>query len=415
MENLAINEILKELRTLEELSAKPKLSAHEERQYTATLAKLSLLKQGISGQQLAEARMQELCRELGLRPAKRFTADQEFRSAWHQFVRTGDVRTNYQATSEWGNVTGLTYSDSTGSGTGTQGGAFVPPQYSERLFASLAAVDEIVQDGNSQVIETDNGAALAVPAIDDVSGSPVVATRSVIVAEATQNANGFVKADSVQFGACPTYRSGIVYCATELEQDSAFVMLQLFEAVFNRRHALAFGSDMIDGAGTLASGGNAGVPYGIVSALPSGTVVTSGTSSLAIGDLETLYTTLGVQYRKGGKFYMNSNTLLVVSKLVESANRNNSGTLDKLFGRDIVVCESMNSATAGATAAIVFAHPSYILQRRVKNGAFIRRFTQNSPAAEAGMVGFQSYFRADARPMLYDSIQPPVASLNVHA
>ena len=251
-----------------------------------------------------------------------------------------------------------------------------------------------------------------------MTGSPLVAAKSVIVGESISNSYGFVKADSVQFGATPCYRSGIVFASTELEQDSAFNLLQLFEQVFNRRHSQAFGADMINGAGTLASGSGPGVAYGITSALPAGTTVTSASSTLALSDLETLYTTLPRQYRKGAKFYMSSDTLLVVSKLVESANRNNSGTLDKLFNRDIVTCDSMNNSAAGATATVVFAHPGYILQRRVRGSAFIRRFSQGGDtlgAIESGLIGYQSYFRADARPMLYDSVQPPVASLNQHS
>ncbi|HUE57098.1 MAG TPA: phage major capsid protein [Candidatus Udaeobacter sp.] len=411
--NLAVVELLQELRTAENLASKEKLTASEERQYTNSLAKISLLKQGVSSQEISRAKVEQLRSELGLPIDMRIPQDSELRSAWSAFVRQAETRTDYQATSEWGNVTGLSWT----TAAGDKGAAFVPPAYDERLFASLAAVDGIVESGNSNVVETVSGAAMTTPSVDDVAGSPVSAVRSVLVSEATQGAVQGVRATKVAWGACPTYRSGIVYVATELDQDSCFAMLSLLEEVFNRRHALAFGADMISGSGVEAIGGTSGVPLGLTTNLPASTNITSvnTVSGNFIDDLISLYKTLPRQYRRGAKFYMSSGTLLDVARQLESATRSkgDANGFDTLFGREIVTCDSMQDAAAGVQNAIVFAHPDYILQRRVKNGALIRRFTESQGAIEAGLVGFQGFFRADARPMLLDSVQAPYASLNI--
>ena len=114
---------------------------------------------------------------------------------------------------------------------------------------------------------------------------------------------------------------------------------------------------------------------------------------------------------------MSSTMALEVAQQLENVNRSagNVYGLDRLFNREVCICESMPAAGAGVAKAIIFANANYILVRHVKNASHIRRFTQSAAAAEAGLVGFESFFRADARPMLWDSVQPPVASLNTKA
>ena len=190
----------------------------------------------------------------------------------------------------------------------------------------------------------------------------------------------------------------------------------VLEGVFSRRHALAFGQECISGAGTVEVGTASGptVPLGLTTALPAGNVITTaGSGVIALTDLENLFTQLPYQYRNGAKFYMSDTTALVCAKLVESANRNNGGTLDFLFGKPIVRCNSMNSVAAGAASTIVFAHPDYYIRREVVGGQFIRRFMESALAIESGLVGFQGYARLDARPILNASALAPFASLNI--
>jgi HK97 family phage major capsid protein len=414
--NLTTQRIITVLGEMEAIASKDKPTAQDEMRHRALLAEFSALRSGITPTELARARTSALARELGHPDPFSTKGSAELRAAWYRFVGGSEERTSFTATSEYGNVVGLTYSNAAGY--------FVPPEYDKHLRASLPAVDELLAEGNCNVIETESGAAMCSPAIDDVSGSPLVAVASQRLGEAVQSGDGYVRAASCQWGTAPTYRSGVVYCSTELDQDSAFALLPLLETAFNRRHALGFGAEAINGSGVEASGDIAGVPYGLLTAcaqLASATNITAQYALTAnfINDLVKLFFTLPMQYRRGAKFFMSSTMALYVGQALENVLRP-VGTpygLDKLFNRDIVICEHMpavgNSPAIQVNAAIIFAHPDYLLVRHVKNASGIKRFTQNPNAIEAGLIGFQSYFRADARPILFDSVQPPVASLNV--
>ena len=173
--------------------------------------------------------------------------------SWHAFVARGEVRTSYASTSELGTVTSLS--------TNGTAASFVPPNYDRTLWASLPAIDGIVAPSNCNTIETLSGASMTTPAIDDVQGSPLVAVKSARISEAYQSSNGFVRSGGIKWSAAPTYRSQIVYCATELEQDSAFELLHMLNLTFNRRHALGFSSEVINGSGIAESGSTSTVPY----------------------------------------------------------------------------------------------------------------------------------------------------------
>jgi HK97 family phage major capsid protein len=434
------------------------ITKQQEARAAALQSQISALKSGLTPTELAEAHMHSLRKELGisehdLRNFKSWNGrnDKEYRESVFAFLtgRDEDVRseyrprpefdterrTNFQNTSEWGNVAGASYAGS---------GYFVPADYDKRLFASLASIDGIADAENCNVVETIRGAAMTTPAVDDVSlnnsspitGLPIASVRiDQSVSSNVQN----VRTDSVQWGACPTYRSGIVYCAVELEQDSAFAMMALLDAVFARRHALGYGAECINGSGVQENtSGVSSVPYGLLTAITanSGTIphVTASNpvlyggslvnypNSLLIQDLQRLWKALPKQYRskQDAKFYMSSGTAFVVAQTLSNIYKGVSDYfgLDKLFGHDIVLCDSMPdmsdpaSPAVAVSNAIVFANSKYLLARHVKNASYIRRFTQSTNAIEAGLTGFESFFRADFRPMLFDSIQPPVAVMN---
>jgi HK97 family phage major capsid protein len=407
-----------------------KFSAQNEARAARLLYEAKTAKESCDPEEFRSATMNYFLREAGLKELPRkSSAPVERREQWLKFHKTGEndlrgieTRTNAQQSSQWGRVSGLTYTDYAGDGTGSQGGVLVPSDYDARLFASAAAIDGIIAPGNCNVLTTSRGGACTTPSFDDTSNSsPAAPTRAVRIGEAVQSqqpstGGAGVNFDAVLWGACPTYRSGIVYVAMELDQDSIFAMGDVLERVFFRRFALAFGADCITGSGVEQVNGTPGVPLGLTTSLPASTAITSVTSTLALSDLETLFFTLGYQYRGQAKFYMSDTTRLAVAKLVSTANRNNGYTdsFDTLFGKEIVTCNSMNGPTAGSDNAVVFLHPDYYMRREVVGGQYIRRF-QETAAIEYGLIGYQGYAMLDARPVLFDSILPPVASLNIHS
>jgi HK97 family phage major capsid protein len=451
--NLAAQELVRIANEMSVITSKAHVTKADEMRHQELLARYSALKLGATPQEIARAHTESLRKELGL--PRDYTSwngrsDREYRDSWYAFVHGRDAevrsefrprpefdtekRTSFQSTSEWGNVIGSSYAGS---------GYFVPADYDRRLFSSLASVDGIADAANCNVVETVRGAAMTTPAVDDVTetGSPATGTpnASVRVDQTTLSSNGFVRSGSVHWGASPTYRSGIVYVACELEQDSAFAMQAMLDEVFMRRHALGFGAECITGSGVEQVNGVSGVPYGLLQAISdhSQTIPTvtaqnpvnyGGSTnnypySTLLQDLQRLWKSLPKQYRSktDAKFYMSSGTAFIVMQALSSNVRGGTSDYfgyDRLFGHEIVLCDSMadasnqSSPAIAVTSAIVFANSKYLLARHVKNASYIRRFTQNAGAIEAGLTGFESFFRADFRPMLYDSIQPPVAVLN---
>ncbi len=419
----AINQTLQELRhaieQAEKLASKASLNPQEIRMHATLLAKISLLKQGVTSEELRRAEMERVAALAGVEsPEAIRQADQTTTETrdWYEFMKFGEQRTDYQSTSQWGRPSGESYTDSTGSGSGTQGATLSPADFQKNLFASMATYDEILDAENCNLWESEKGSAATTPAVDDAAGSPVAFNKATRVGETVQTAAKPVPFKSVNWSSTPTYRSGIVLVAYELEYESFEPWAKILQGVFAQRTALAFGGESISGSGVAAVGGTATVPKGLVTAIASGSKQTSASSTLALTDLENLYHGLSKVYRSGAKFYMSSNTQKLVTKLFDTANRAMWGAdAESLFGHDIVVCNSMNDWTAGSDSSIVFTHPNYLLQRRVKNGSYVRRYTQLPNYVEAGLFGYESFVRADFQPILYDSVFPPVAALSAHS
>lgn len=416
-----VNNTLEELRhsieQAEELASKPSMSPSEVRLHATLLAKISLLKQGVTPDEIRRATMERLAKEVGLEsPEENRTRDMSTSEArdWQDFADYGEKRTNYQSTAQWGLPSGASYDG--GAGSGSQGGVLVPPGFQSNLFLASATIDEILADDNSNVWESDNGAAATTPAIDDTgTSSPVAFTKATIVNETVQNVVKPVRFRAVNWSKTPTYRSGIILVDYEIEQDSFQPWATMLQKVFAQRLALGFGADCISGSGVAASGGVSTVPQGLLTAIPASAQTTSASSTLAITDLENLYNALPKVFRPNAKFYMTDNTRLQVHKLFESTTRSGWGfDGELLFARKVVVCHSMSDFAPGVQNAIVFADPSYLMQRRVKNGSYVRRYTQTPNYVEAGLFGYECFTRADFRPVLFDAYQPPVAALNAH-
>jgi len=418
-----INQTLQELRHAiehaEQLASKANLTTQEVRMHATLLAKISLLKQGVTSEELRRAEMERVAALAGvespeaIREANQTTTETR---DWYEFMKYGEKRTDYQSTSQWGKVSGESYTDSTGSGSGTQGATLSPATFQETLFASMATYDGIIDAENSNLWESTNGAAAVTPAVDDASGSPVAFNKATRVGETTQTAAKPVPFKSVNWSSTPTYRSGIVLVAYEIEQDSFEPWANILQGVFAQRTALTYGGECLTGSGVAAVGGTATVPKGLVTAIQSGSKITSGTSTLNIDDVIALYNKLPKAYRAGAKFYCSDNTKLLLTQIFEANARTMwDADAEKMLGKDIVVCNSMNDWAAGSDSAIVFANANYLLQRRVKNGSYVRRYTQLPTFIESGLFGYESFVRADFQPILFDSHFPPVAALSAHS
>jgi HK97 family phage major capsid protein len=398
--NLQVQQISRLFSEANAITSKTTMTKADEARHAAILAEISMLKAGVSPNELAAARMEAIRGELGL--PKNFTPSRRSRvevETWRAFAKgEGEVelRDNLQATSQWGNVAGESY-DGT---SGTKGGVLVPASYDGRLFTSLGTYDEILNDGNCDIIYSERGSASTTPAVDDVSGSPASLNQSTKVDESVQSVLAApITAKKVAWAKVPTYRSGKVNWAFELEDDMFEAAIDLLERVFAQRHALKFGADAV---------------ANVVAALPSVVqrVTTASSTLVDHFDFQALYKALPKIYRSQAVWYVSDDIRADLMTSLEANARPMIERPDSFWGKHIAICNSLPSFSAGQKNIAIFAAPDYLIQRRVTNGTYVRRYKEASGLVEYGLTAYESFMRADFQPMLFDSAFPPVAVLD---
>jgi HK97 family phage major capsid protein len=380
-------------------------TARESARNAFLLAKLASLRDNVPVSELKAFEEDRLRKLAGLPANVSLRCDPEKNAAWRAFLRDGETRGCELPMEFRDNLAG---SQSILATNGPGGGYFVPVGYHSELIQSLPTFDEILDPAYSHQWDDATGQPIAVPAIDDLIGSPLSFNKSTIQAEVTQSTETDVIAASVQFPTCPTFKSGRLFFSFELTEDSPILGTAL-EMAIARRHSLGIGGYFITGTNTATQ------PQGLTNNLPASTVITSATSTLSLTDFEAVYAAVSPAYIKGCVWYMADSTRALVTKLLEAANRPMIGPTYQLLNRPIAVCNSMNTPSAGVTAVAVLANKDYIYQRFVPKATAIRRYVQTPGYVEYGIMGVEGYTRADQRLLLFTSAIPPVASLNVHS
>lgn len=410
--SIALNELTETIQELETLTSKQNFTKQDEHRHAFLLAKVSLLKQGVSGRDIAEARMDSLRAELGIPKYQmrklRITnpiAVAEWRSMvedakeFQRMVARGEVRANEAGT------------QSITAPSGSVGGFLVPFGYDDRqdVLMSKYNLDAIVMPPYCAEFDTGKGNPMTTPVVDDFAlvGSPASVNMSGSVPESTQGTEQDMVVGRVAWPEVPTWRTGRLAVSWELFQDAQYgieSVAGLIEAVFAKRHAIGLGRAMITGAG---------VTSGLINNLPSGTTITSAASTLALPDFTGLYAELPVWYRKNAVWFMHDNTRLALYNLLQTSGRVATELPTQFMGLPIGVCNSMTPQAAGAKSVVVIADVTYLQKR--KAGTYVQRYLEAVGHAEAGMIGFQGFMRADFSPALLTSPLPPIASLNQHA
>ena len=396
---------------LNAITSQAVISKRDEVRVSAIQAQISAMKSGLTPNELAEAHTNSLRKELGMSEYafnRLPRLQNHVVEQWRAFISGEDteLRVDDQATAQWGNVTGQSYSGP--SGAQGKGGVLVPASYDKRVFSSLGTFDEVVLDEYSNVWESERLSAGTTPTWDDTvgSGSPVTYAfnKSSNSGEAVQTAVVPTKASRAAWGECPVWKTGRLQVALELEQDTFEPTVRLLEKVINQRHALAFGAYAV---------GN------IVSALPTVQNVTSNASTLVIQDFTNTLAALPHAYRKNAIWLMNDTTKMFLISMLETNARALIEGLDMFLGKRIAVCNTLNvggaSANAGNAAVVVAVDPSFLLQRRVPKHCFVRRYIESASGIEFGQSQVQGFCAADFLPISFDSAFPPVAVLNQHS
>ena len=406
----AVEELANVIQELETLTSKPTLTNRDEKRHSFLLAKVALLKQGVSVTELRRFEQDRLLRELGEprlpQTARRRTrmseeTEQEYRNfALGKDVRLTSVPPEREIRANQAGEQTIAFTQ------GPKGGYFAPEGFHDRAFEVMKQHDQIFDPLFSNIVETNTGTNMPYPSWDDASNS------SVQVGEGVQSS----EVDVANFGAIQlnsyTFRSGIVAVSLELLQDSGFPWADVLERVFAMRHARGVGQALISGSGVNAPTGllTAVVASGAVPVIASGSSANTGgseTGKTTVGtpDLVACYQKLNPMYRRGACWYMADQTLEYLQGLLDKQGRPivkfKSGLTGEYFdtptilGRPVAICPSMPTMAASSNP-IVFANPFYVIVRTVPSASYLRRFWESASLVLNGLVGFQSYFRVDS-------------------
>ncbi len=278
-------------------------------------------------------------------------------------------------------------------GTTTAGGFLVPQSFSDRLEVALKYYSGVME--NAEVIETDSGADMPWPTVNDTTQvGAILAENATISAQDVTFASVTLKAYM--------YTSKLIAVSLQLMQDSFFNMENLIADIAGERLGRIFNTHFTTGTGS-------GQPNGIVTAAASGKVGTTGqTTSVIYDDLIDLSHSIDPAYRRGSKWMANDSSIKVVRKLKDSQNRPlwepsvQAGQPDTLLGYPVVTNNDVAAMAANAKSILFGALNKYKV-RRVRGMTLMRL---NERYADALQVGFFAFARVDGN--LIDAGTNPV-------
>jgi HK97 family phage major capsid protein len=433
-----LSELESTLTELERLTSQPTLSSKDEKRHAFLISKVAILRDHAKGTSLADLKNYErdrLLREAGLprmpeAPKTRLQADieQEYRD-WllGRPVRTSNIPPDREVRANEAGQQSIAYSEK------QQGGTFVAQGFWDRYQLTLKQHDEIFESWAHNDLQTETGATVPLPVIDDTSNS------STLVGETIQSTEADVANFAQQQLNAWTFRSGYVAVSMELAQDSAFPLGSVLEKIFALRHARGVGKYLITGSGVNQPTGllTAILGAGVSPLIASGSSTNdgsaaSGSNSIGSQDLVKLFFNVNPAYRKGSIFFMNDSTLSSIMNLLDKSGRplvsivygyDISGERKDYYyvlGRRVAICPSV-PGIASAANSVIFGNPDYFVVRSVPSSLYFRAFKEAGGIPSTtdfilrGLVGVESFVRYDSDALIPNSQLSPFSVLQQHS
>lgn len=316
-------------------------------------------------------------------------ATPEYREAWMRYLRFGReglsaedrsrLRTGYAADAEDRAANPQTV-------TTAGGGYLIPAEFQAELLRAMKAYGGM--RANARVFETDSGAQLSIPTVDDTSNTGRLLTINTAVTT-SDVAFGQALFDAYK------YSSDQVLVPVELMQDAAFDMDGLVTSILAERLGRITETHYTTGDGS-------GKPKGVVTASALGKAATAGqTTSIIVDDIVDLYHSLDPAYREGAVFMMNDATVKAIRMLKTGVSGDNTflwqpglaaGAPDTLLGAPVIVNQQMAMMAASAKA-ITFGNLQRFWIRDVRG---IRVVRMDERYADVDQVGFVALMRTDS-------------------
>ncbi len=275
--------------------------------------------------------------------------------------------------------------------SGTAGGFAVTAKFEAAVAQAMDSTSTIL--AHATVVDTDTGADLFVPTVNDTSNEGVIADENATLATPTDPALGRAVLRSFYF------TSGIVPVSYQLLQDAGFDFEAFLADLLGRRVGRAFEKYSLNGSGANEPAGLA--TPGVVTVARTG--ATGQTATVAPDDLRAVHHGVNAAYRVGpdglptARWFMNDGTLESVRNLKDGSGRplyTPGGATEPaaLDGFPIAVTDKMPSQAAGAVPILFGNMAAGVLVRRVR-GSGLRVF--NELYAANFRLGFEYVLRAD--------------------
>lgn len=265
------------------------------------------------------------------------------------------------------------------------GGYLVPEDFSYALSVATKFTGEV--ERLAQVLNTQSGATLPYPKVDDTS------VVGAILSEGSADVVSDMTFAALNLGAY-TYSSKIVKVSYQLLQDAAFD-LDTF---------------LVDALGTrIARGQNAHFTTGDGSSKPTG-LITAGSSALTTAsataitadEILTLIHSVDKSYRNSASFALMGadSTAAAIRKLGVGSSNDfpvfipgmAAGEPDRVFGVPFYVNNDMAAIAATNKPLVAADFSKYV----VRNAGGVQMLRLNERYADALLVGFIAYKRSDA-------------------
>ena len=271
-------------------------------------------------------------------------------------------------------------------GTDSEGGYVVPQEFEKTLLMALQDINEVRNWVN--VITT-------------ASQHHIPVESSLGAAAWTAEEAAFNESDAaftrVTLNAYKA--TTIIKVSDELLRDASFDMQNYLAVNFGKRFGILEESAFVNGDGSSK-------PTGIVPGSSLGKTA-AGAAAITADELIDLYHSLSRPYRKNAVWMMSDATAKMIRKLKDGESQYLwqpglvAGRPDTLFGRPVIVSDSMPAATTGLKS-VVFGDLSYYTVAD-RQGVTVQRL--NELYAANGQVGFRGYKRTDGKVTLSSAIK----------
>ena len=266
--------------------------------------------------------------------------------------------------------------------TTTGGGYLVPAEYLADLVRRQLAFGAVQRV--ARTINTESGAPLSFPTVDDTGNS------GAILAINTQVSEQDVAFGTIALGAF-MYTSKLIRVPFQLLMDSAFDLDDYLRGILAERIARILNVHFTTGAGTTE-------PVGLVTGGTSGVTAASATA-VTSDEIISLVHSVNSAYRNSGRarFMMTDTALAAIRKLKATTNEYlwqpsmQAGVPDTLFGYPIEINDQMPAMTTGLKPIAFGDFFEGYLIRQVRGFSLLRLEERYADYLQVGFLGYARY------------------------